>query len=112
MRLPAAFLLQSLQFDTAAQSQLTMPSDNGRPRTSVDELSRQLRSEMTPINDKISYFLALPVAEEDLRQYLHDPIEALPAAVSEVLPKVEIVLAPFLERGSTRTSVAVVYEKP
>ena len=56
---------------------------------------------MTPINNKFSYFLALPVAEEDLRQYLHDPVEALPPAVSDLLPQVGIVLAPFLERGLT-----------
>jgi hypothetical protein len=99
------------EFDTGRLIQL-MPSDNGRPRTSVDELSRQLRSEMTPINDKFSYFLALPVADEDLRQYLHDPVEALPAAVSDLLPNVGIVLAPFLERGAARTSASVVYEKP
>ena len=67
---------------------------------------------MTPINDKFSYFLVLPVAEEDLRQYLHDPVEALPSAVSDLLPKLGIVLAPYLERGSARTSVSVVYEKP
>jgi hypothetical protein len=89
-----------------------MPSENGRPRTSVDELSRRLRSEMTPINDKFSYYLATPVAEEDLRQYLQDPVEALPAAVSDLLPKIGIVLAPFLERGSIRASVAMVNEKP
>jgi hypothetical protein len=67
---------------------------------------------MTAINHKFSYFLALPVAEEDLRQYLHDPVEALPPAVSDLLPNLGIVLAPFLERGSTRTNVSVVYEKP
>jgi hypothetical protein len=89
-----------------------MPSENGRIRTSVDELSRRVRSEMTPINAKISYFLALPVADEDLRQYLHDPVEALPAAVSELLPSVGIVLAPFLERGANKTNVSVVSEKP
>jgi hypothetical protein len=89
-----------------------MPSENGRPRTSVDELSRRLRSEMIPITNKFSYFLALPVAEEDLRQYLHDPVEALPEAVTELLPQVGIVLAPYLERGSTKTSVAMVSEKP
>src|SRR5436853_162525 len=66
------------EFDLAAKTLHTMPSDNGRPRASVDELSRRLRSEMTPINNKFSYYLALPVAEEDLRQYLHDPVEALP----------------------------------
>jgi hypothetical protein len=89
-----------------------MPSENGRPRTSVDEYSRRLRSEMTPLNDKFSYFLAYPVAEEDLRQYLQDPVESLPAAVTELLPRIGIVLAPFLERGSTRTNITVAYEKP
>jgi hypothetical protein len=89
-----------------------MPSENGRPRTTVDELSRRLRSEMTPINDKFSYHLAIPVAEEDLRQYLHDPVEALPAVVSDLLPKIAIVLAPFLERASTKSSVSVIADKP
>lgn len=89
-----------------------MPSENGRLRTTVDELSRRLRPEMIPINTKFSYFLAFQVAEEDLRQYLQDPIEALPPAVSDLLPNVGIVLAPWLERGSARASVSMVYEKP
>ena len=92
-------LLQSFRIRSGRQNPANMPSENGRPRTSVDELSRRLRSEMTPINNKFSYYLAFPVAEEDLRQYLQDPVEALPAAVSELLPKIGIVLAPFLERG-------------
>ena len=90
-----------------------MPSENGRPRNTVDELSRRLRSEMTPLDTKFSYFLAFPMAEEDLRQYLHDPVAALPAAVSELLPSVGIVLAPFLERSAAQGSTSRwAYEKP
>jgi hypothetical protein len=89
-----------------------MPSENGRPRTSVDELSRRLRPEMTPVNNRISYFLALPVADEDLRQYLHEPMEALPPSVSELLPPVGIVLAPYLERAVGKSGASVVSEKP
>jgi hypothetical protein len=89
-----------------------MPSENGLARTTVDQLSRQLRSELTPINDKFSYYLAFPVAEEDLRQYLQDPIEALPPAVAELLPPLAIVLAPYLERGAAKSNVSVVQEKP
>ena len=100
------------EFDPVADINLNMPSENGRPRTTVDELSRRLRSEMTPIDTKFSYFLVLPVAEEDLRQYLHDPVAALPQAVLELLPQVGIVLAPFLERGTARGNVSVVDEKP
>jgi hypothetical protein len=89
-----------------------MPSENGRPRTTVYELSRRLRPEMTPIDTKFSYYLVFQVAEEDLRQYLQDPVAALPEAITTLLPQVGIVLAPYLERGSARTSVSVVDEKP
>lgn len=89
-----------------------MPPENGRPRTTVDEMSRRLRSEMTPIDTRFSYFLAFPVAEEDLRQYLQDPIAALPEAVTGLLPQVGIVLASYLERGTSKATVTVAYEKP
>jgi hypothetical protein len=49
---------------------------------------------MIPLNNNFSYFPVLPVAEEDLRQYLHEPVAALPAAACVLLPKVGIVLAP------------------
>jgi len=67
---------------------------------------------MTPIDNKFSYSLELPVAEEDLQQYLQEPIAALPQSVSELLPPVGIVLVPFLERGAARGNVLVVGEKP
>lgn len=95
-------LLQSVQ----------LPSDNGHPRTTIDELARRLRSEMIPIDNNFSYFPVLPVAEEDLRQYLHEPVAALPAIACELLPKVGIVLAPYLERAQAKTGASVVYEKP
>lgn len=88
------------------------PSENGHTRTSVDELSRRLRPDLLRITDKISYYAILPVADEDLRQYLHDPLEALPPAVCELLPKVAIVLAPYLERSAGRGSSSVREEKP
>jgi hypothetical protein len=89
-----------------------MPPVNGRPRTPVDELARRLRAEMIPINNQFSYFLSLPMAEEDLRPYLQDPVAAMPVAACELLPKVGIVLVPYLERGSARQSPALIYEKP
>ena len=89
-----------------------MPSENGLTRTTVDELSRRLRPELTPINDKFGYYLAFPVADEDLRQYLQDPIDALPPVVADLLPPIAIVLAPYLERGATRNAVSVVSDKP
>jgi len=78
----------------------------------IDELSRVLRPQMTAVGGKFAYFLEEPVAEEDLRQYLHDPIEALPPTVAELLPRIGIVLAPYLERSSPKAPVTVVSDKP
>ena len=89
-----------------------MPSENGRLRSTVDEIARSLRSQMTPINSRFSFFPILPVGEEDLREYVHDPIAALPKGISELLPPSGIVLAPYLERPVGRGYPSVVYEKP
>ena len=126
-KLQSSPLLQS-GHSTAANFPVT--SDNGHlPKTTpsrigIDEMSRRLRSEMIPIDRKFSYFLATPLAEEDLRQYLQDPVAAMPPAVCELLPSIGIVLAPWLERAPEKTpdknagrgtapgKVSVVYEKP
>jgi hypothetical protein len=93
-----------------------MSSENGRGRTkapaTIEELARALRPKMIALSPKFAYFLEEPIAEEDLRQYLHEPIEALPAPVLELLPRVGIVLAPYLERSSPRSPVVMVKAKP
>ncbi len=63
---------------------------------------------MTAVTPRISFYPLHPVAEEDLRQYVHEPVEALPEAVIELLPKLSIVLAPFLERLTPKGAVSVV----
>jgi hypothetical protein len=78
----------------------------------VEELARRLRPDMTAVNAQFSFYPLLPVAEEDLRQYVHEPIEALPPALCALLPKIGMVLAPFLERATPKGGVSVVQEKP
>jgi hypothetical protein len=94
-----------------------MPSENGHSRDThardtIDELARRLRPELTPLNKQFSWYPLFPVAEEDQRQYLHDPIESLPPAVRTLLPKIGVVLAPYLEKGAGRASTAVAGIKP
>lgn len=83
-----------------------------RSRIPVEELAARCRQEMVPITAKFCYFTALPMAEEDLRQYLHDPIAALSPALVTALPKLGILLVPFLERGNGKTGDTVTYEHP
>jgi hypothetical protein len=90
-----------------------MPStETERSRLTVEEIAGRFRGEMVPLGGKFSYFTAMPVAEEDLKQYLEEPIAALPVGISEILPQVGLVLVPYIERGNPKGGDVVTFEKP
>jgi hypothetical protein len=90
-----------------------MSTDTDRStRLTVEELAARSRAEMIPLNNTFSYFATLSIAEEDLRQYLHDPIAALPSAICTAAGSVGILLVPHLERGNGRSAGWVDSEKP
>jgi hypothetical protein len=89
-----------------------MPPVKGRPRSTVDEHARRLRPSLTPITPRFSWQSLFPLPEEDYRQYFTDPVAALPAVVLQFLPKIGIVLAPYLERAVAKGPVSVVEKKP
>ena len=90
-----------------------MSTDTNRSsRLSVEELVARSRSEMIPLTNTFAYFSTLPIAEEDLHQYLQDPIAALPPAVCTALGHIDIVLTPHLERGNGKASAWVEFDKP
>jgi len=78
----------------------------------VEEFARRVRGELVPLGKRFSYFSALPVAEEDLKQYLNDPLAAVSPAVTELLPSIGILLAPFLEKGNGKHAEYITYERP
>ena len=68
-------------------------------RVPLAEFRDRIRSEMVPLSSQFSYFAAAsPFGEEDLRDYLQDPIAALPTAICALLPRVSILLVPHIER--------------
>ena len=77
-----------------------MATDADRARVTVEEMAARFRGELIPLSNRFSYFSVLPMAEEDLRQYLNDPISAISPAIVSALPKIGIILAPFLEKGN------------
>ncbi|PWU10100.1 MAG: hypothetical protein C5B51_05080 [Terriglobia bacterium] len=89
-----------------------MSSETERSRMTVEDLAERFRGEMIPLTGKFSYFCTLPMAEDDLRQYLHDPIAALSPAIVSALPNVDIILAPYLEKGNGKSGDAVSFERP
>ena len=69
-------------------------------KLSVGQFAERFRGEMIPLSSTFSYFCAsVPLSEEDVKEYLEEPIAALPPAISALLPKVSIMLVPYLERG-------------
>src|SRR5438128_2167151 len=81
-------------------------------KITVEDLLTRIRSEMVPLGKVFSYFLVSPIAEEDLKQYLEDPIGALPHEFCAALPHVGIILAPYLEKGNGRSGDYIGFERP
>lgn len=88
-----------------------MATDTDRSKVTVEEMAARFRGELIPLTSRFSYFTALPMAEEDLRQYLNDPISAISPAIVAALPKIGIILAPYLERGNGKGDW-ITFERP
>ena len=65
----------------------------------MGQFAERFRAEMIPLSNTFSYFCAsVPLTEEDVKEYLEEPIAALPPGVASRLPKISIILVPYLER--------------
>ena len=89
-----------------------MSTDAEASKLSVEELATRFRGEMIPVTGKFAYFSTLPLAEDDLRQYLNDPIAAISPAIIAVLPQMGILLAPYLEKGNGKEGDKATFERP
>jgi hypothetical protein len=89
-----------------------MASGAEQPKLTVEELAARFSGEMIPLTGKFAYFSTVPVAEDDLRQYLNDPIAAISPAIVSQLPSIGIILAPYIEKGTGKESDAVAFERP
>src|SRR5260370_6683369 len=86
-----------------------MPAQLDLSKRTLRQFAERSRGEMIPHSNTFSYFCAsVPMTEEDLKEYLEEPVAALPPAISSALPKISILLVPYLERanktGSGRSS--------
>ena len=89
-----------------------MASEDERSKLAVVDLALRFRNEMIPLTSKFSYFSTVPIAEEDLRQYLNDPIAAISPAIVSFLPPIGLILASYIERGNGKEKDSVAFERP
>src|SRR5450631_3280835 len=77
-----------------------MPAQLDLSKLSVRQFAERFRADMIPLSNTFSYYCAsVPMSEEDLKEYLEEPVAALPPAIAGALPKISILLVPYLERG-------------
>jgi len=80
-----------------------MPPITDPSKLSVRQFAEQFRGEMIPLSSSISYYCAsVPMSEDDLKEYLQEPVAALPPSIASALPKLAILLVPYLERANGR----------
>jgi len=90
-----------------------MPAQVDLSKLSVRQFAERFRSEMIPLSNTFSYFCAsVPLSEEDLKEYLEEPVAALPPAVAAALPKISILLVPYLERANAERANGGTRAKP
>ncbi len=78
----------------------------GLAKLSVGQFADRFRGEVIPLSNTFGYFCAsLPMTEEVVKEYLEEPIAALPPAIAAMLPRISILLVPYLERSPDRTAV-------
>src|SRR5215831_9430862 len=94
------------------QSKRGMPIETENAKLTVENLAARFRGELIPITSRFSYFSTLPIAEEDLKQYLHDPIAAVSPAICELIPPVGFMLVPYLERGNGKHGETANFDRP
>lgn len=83
-----------------------MPAQSDLSRVSIRQFAERFRGEMIPLSNTIAYFCAsLPLSEEDLEEYLEEPVAALPPAISSALPRISILLVPYIESQKARVGM-------
>ncbi|HNY39820.1 MAG TPA: hypothetical protein PKJ41_05480 [Bryobacteraceae bacterium] len=95
-----------------------MSSPNPVQRLTVRQFADRIKGEMVPLGNRFRYFCAaLSLGPEDLKEYLDEPVAALPPKLAASLPQIQILLVPYLRhheagQGRKRIEIEVSTEKP
>lgn len=88
------------------------PQSTSITRIAVEEFAGQCRRHLVPVTPLVSCFEAVSLDADQRRQFLGEPIEAIPTTLLERLPPLRLILVPYLEKGSAGGAGLVTFEKP
>ena len=91
-----------------------MPAQLDPKKLSVRQFAEQFRGEMIPLNPSVAYYCSTgPMPEEDLKEYIKEPVAALPPTIAAALPKLSLLLVPYLAKKAKQEAPEYVSaEKP
>ncbi len=88
---------------TQRESSPSNAAQSGLAKLSVGQFAERFRGEVIPLSNTFAYFCAsLPMSEEVVKEYLEEPVAALPPSIAAKLPRISILLVPYLERSAER----------
>jgi hypothetical protein len=71
----------------------------------VTEFASRFREEMVPLNNVFSYFfLAVKPTDAEMKEFVEEPVLALPPSVVSLLPRICLLFVPHLDRLNHRRS--------
>jgi hypothetical protein len=74
-------------------------------KVTVGQFAERVRGEVIPLSNTFGYFCAsAPMSEEAVKEYLEEPVAALPPSLAATLPRISILLVPYLERSEQSSS--------
>src|ERR1700684_33574 len=85
---------------------------NNTDRFTILDIARQVAGQMVPVNTSFSFFCTTPIVEEDLKQYVQEPLAALPPMLGQILPPIGLLLVPHIEKGQARSPALVSFDPP
>lgn len=66
---------------------------------SLRHFADHFRAEMVPLGSRFCYFAAaVPLTADELREYLDEPVAALPPSIAALLPRIQVLLVPYLAK--------------
>lgn len=85
---------------TPRESSPSAAAQSNAAKLTVGQFAERFRGEVIPLSNTFGYFCAaVPMSEELVKEYLEEPVAALPSAISAMLPKISILLVPYLEHA-------------
>lgn len=89
-----------------------MPPRAEPSKVGVREFAHRFRSEMIPLNNRFSYFSAVPLNEDDVMEYLEEPVAALPPAIQAQITQALVFLVPYIEKTHRKGGELVTFDRP